>query len=713
MRVSIFLTGLLWIVSTAAQSETVNIQAKNNYSGSWTSRQVKLLDLIPGYTSVNDGANDFTRYGSYRHHKTNATGFFYVEKIDGRWWLVDPEGFAGINMAVTSMPATNIQRNYDLIVKNGFNGSGSFLDNESQTSEVYNEQNYREMSYTRRLNFFLSYRQIRPDFYETPEHVKGSLNHVYVLDPQFAIYCDEVAQSNVTPFADEKNLLGWFTDNEINFNQDQLRNLIVDLPEGDPSRQAAEEFALNHGVSLQNIHNNSIPNAVKEAFAVHLAEHYYKTVSEAIRKFDANHLILGSRLHGRPRAIQGVVDASHQYMDVTSVNFYDRFAPSEQITQPSWMQDHPIIIGEFYIKDINIFDHPQPGAGWYVNSQRDRGYYYQNTCLEFLESKNVIGWHYFRFQDDPDSNKGLVASGSSPEAYYEMTQYVEQLNKQVYRLADFYDGVNRRTYDQTYAQKSSVSKDTYVYVGASNDNTFGDAADLEVFYFWNESNRREAFFKFELHEELKVVLDELVKAELVVQVTESNQNSRYVLASGVRDNSWHAETFSGVVRAANAEWSSTGNRLDFASGVIPTAQLRFDVTHWLLNESDAGLVSFKLHDVAETGNPLKVASGNHPDEALRPFLQLTLMGEDVANSIGGKSIQEALNTFIDRNGSIVVDNYGSQFTSYQIISISGKVVKTGLLNPNSHLINAASLGRGAYLLRLTGDTQAVRKLMLP
>jgi len=48
-----------------AQIDYENIQAKSSYSGSWTTRQAKLVSLIPGFENRTDGADDFTRYGTY------------------------------------------------------------------------------------------------------------------------------------------------------------------------------------------------------------------------------------------------------------------------------------------------------------------------------------------------------------------------------------------------------------------------------------------------------------------------------------------------------------------------------------------------------------------------------------------------------------------------------------------------------------------------
>ena len=49
--------------------------------------------------------NDFnvSKYGGYLDTKVKATGFFRVEKIDGRWWFVDPEGHLFFSVGSTGI----------------------------------------------------------------------------------------------------------------------------------------------------------------------------------------------------------------------------------------------------------------------------------------------------------------------------------------------------------------------------------------------------------------------------------------------------------------------------------------------------------------------------------------------------------------------------------------------------------------------------------
>jgi len=696
---------------------SVSMPYKTRYTNSWQYRDVRLIEHITGYTPVTDGADDFTKYGSYKHLRVDSTGFYRVEKINDRWWVIDPDGYAQINMAVTSFESSS-QFIYDICRRNGYNGAGTFIANESQTRDMYNQDNFNNFSYTRRLNFFLKYKNNRHNFYpETPSLVQGSHHHITVLDPHFAVYCDEIAQEFVEPFKDDRDMLGWFTDNEINFNQDQLRNLVADLPEGDPSREAALAFAADKGITEQQILQNSsqVTEAIKQEFAVVLARHYFKTVAEAIQKYDTNHLILGSRFHGRPRGIQGVVDASHEFMDVTSVNFYDRFAPNDQIAKPEWTNDHPTIIGEMYIKDINVYNFAQPGAGFFTDSQQHRGYFYQNTCLELLENKDIVGWHYFRFRDDPDSNKGMISFGSDWHEWYDMTMYMEQFNKQVYQIIDHVDGESRRPDNVSYNRIVTASEDTYVITNPDSDQNYNDAEELEVYYYWSANGRKEAFFKFNLSE-IKQLLPTLKNATLELYATEANGQGRALYASGINDDSWNAADLTGLIQQQNPEWSSDDNRISHLRKDITEGKLAFDVTIWLNEFSNDSVFSFKIHDLLETNNPLKIASTKHPEQNFRPKLKLWFWGEGLSDDTSADNnlyYNNNIKWFADQNNHIHVENELNTFQHYRIISLAGQVLLSGKANTGRFGFDASALKTGVYILQLTGNENAAVKIYLP
>ena len=46
----------------------------------------------------------YGKYGGYKNTQAKATGFFRVEKIDGRWWFVDPEGHLFLSTGTNGSP---------------------------------------------------------------------------------------------------------------------------------------------------------------------------------------------------------------------------------------------------------------------------------------------------------------------------------------------------------------------------------------------------------------------------------------------------------------------------------------------------------------------------------------------------------------------------------------------------------------------------------
>ena len=43
--------------------------------------------------SLTAGDFNYSKFGGYLNMKNKPTGFFRVEKVDGKWWFVDPEGY--------------------------------------------------------------------------------------------------------------------------------------------------------------------------------------------------------------------------------------------------------------------------------------------------------------------------------------------------------------------------------------------------------------------------------------------------------------------------------------------------------------------------------------------------------------------------------------------------------------------------------------------
>jgi hypothetical protein len=223
---------------------------------------------------------------------------------------------------------------------------------------------------------------------------------------------------------------------------------FLSLPDNDYGRKAAEQWLAD-----KNIIREKITDADREEFMAYVGEKYFATVSNAIKKHDPNHLYIGARFYSEEKNHELFMTAAGKYLDVVSNNYYNYWTPdSTQMSNWAKWTGKPFIITEYYTKGEDSGMPNQSGAGWIVRTQKDRGLFYQNYNLALLESKNCVGWHYFKYQDndptakgvDPsniDANKGIV--NNEYEIWEPMMILMKQLNEQVYSLADFFDSIRQ------------------------------------------------------------------------------------------------------------------------------------------------------------------------------------------------------------------------------------------------------------------------------
>ena len=439
---------------------TIKVEArkwvKDKPNQPWSFFETQLIDSLKGFKPEKFETNS---YGSNKNLQTKATGFYRTEKLNNRWWIIDPEGFANFQRVVNGLRQGNSERNktsFDSIYKNdenwinktfqdfsdfGFNGIGAWSDTEAIIKG--NKLNKNKFSYSLMLNFMSSYGKKRGGTYQLPGNIGYPNQCIFVFDKEFESYCDEYAKITLET-KDDSNLIGYFSDNELPFGLGNLQGYL-NLPDtADAGRKFADKWLKSKKINLSDI-----TDATRSEFAGIVAERYYRIVSKAIRKYDTNHLYLGSRLHGSPKNTESIVRAAGKYCDIVSINYYGSWTPDKNLMKNwgSWA-GKPFMITEFYTKAMDSGLANTTGAGFTVHSQQDRGFAYQNFCLGLLQSTNCVGWHWFRYQDndptakgaDPsnlDSNKGLL--NTEYQWYKPMIRYMKQLNDNVYSLINYFD----------------------------------------------------------------------------------------------------------------------------------------------------------------------------------------------------------------------------------------------------------------------------------
>jgi hypothetical protein len=220
----------------------------------------------------------------------------------------------------------------------------------------------------------------------------------------------------------------------------------LSLPENDPGYKAAKKWIEDNSLTKE-----TIKDIHREEFMALVAEKYFSSVSKALKKYDPNHMYIGARFYSSEKNYPGFMKAAGKYLDIISNNYYNKWTPdsTDMVNWTKW-SGRPFIITEYYTKGEDSGMPNQSGAGWIVKTQRDRGLFYQNYNLALLESGNCVGWHYFKYQDndptakgvDPsntDSNKGIV--NNNYEVWTPMMELMKELNTRVYSIIEYFDNL--------------------------------------------------------------------------------------------------------------------------------------------------------------------------------------------------------------------------------------------------------------------------------
>jgi len=394
------------------------------------------------------------KFGGWTGERHKATGFFRAEKLGGRWWLIDPEGYRFLHIAVNSVRPGSSPRNrrafpakfgsaekwrdatVAMLRDLGFNGTGSWSD------DALIRRAKRPLAYTPNWKFMSTYGRKRGGTYRLPGHTGYPGGCIFAFDPEFEKFAHQHARK-LAATKDDPWLLGHFSDNELPFPRDSLDRYLRLGPD-DPGRRAAEAWLAKRGLD-----RGKLTAKARDEWRGYVAERYFSIVARAIRRHDPNHLYLGSRFHGSEKRCREVFAAAGRHLDVVSVNVYGVWTPSAEMLRrwAAWA-GRPILVTEWYAKGADTGMPNLSGAGWTVPTQRDRGWFYQNFTLALLESKVCVGWHWFKYMDndpedtraDPsnrDSNKGIVTAAYEP--HVPLMDAMRELNRAAYPLTAYFD----------------------------------------------------------------------------------------------------------------------------------------------------------------------------------------------------------------------------------------------------------------------------------
>jgi agarase len=363
-------------------------------------------------------ADSASRHG--RGLSFRATGFFRTKFACGRWWLVTPDGLPfyangidhvtaspdddrttgrcpycdAIAVAYPSLDAWTTAT-VDRLRAWGFNTLGAWSDNDRFAPL---------MPYTQLL-----YIANGDDWFS----------------PAFAEQAAASAATAVAPRRDDPNLLGWYLDSELRWGPDwRAQHPLLDdylaLPPGSPGRRIAERYVGN-----------------PDRFLRVLAKRYFKVTTKAIRAYDRNHLILGTKMITQLTPAV-VLRAARRYLDVLTVDDYTLLPGLDDLIQQTWgpfvprtptlgdfyaLTHKPIMVAEYSFRaaDSGLANSWPPIFPIYA-TQEERADAYAAYVGQLHQAPWIVGDFWFEYVDEPsggrfdgeDSNFGVVTTSDVP-----------------------------------------------------------------------------------------------------------------------------------------------------------------------------------------------------------------------------------------------------------------------------------------------------------
>ena len=346
-----------------------------------------------------------------------SKGFFTVDIQKDHWWLISPDGKPFFTIGLNHIdPASlrypeniHIWRDKyqgsttkwlrDSVAKNlkewGFNTVGweqevtvrNWRHSRSFTLEEYRALN---MPYCHMLPFTESH--------QWEQHTR----HFDFNSREWEDWCEYVARSHCAEMSEDPNLIGYFYSDCPTW----IHNLEINKWRGpifDPER-------LNTEAGRKELSN--------------LAQRYYKTTYDAIRRYDKNHLILGDRYEANAPIALEVIEAALPYVDVLS--FQDFRDPVAHLDYWYKKIGKPVLLADAAkIKWLT-----EPGE-----FTRNNGQWYADVLAQLFKNPGCIGFHLCgAYQRNKARRYGLLDELENPDL--ENIRLIKAANQKINQWMD-------------------------------------------------------------------------------------------------------------------------------------------------------------------------------------------------------------------------------------------------------------------------------------
>ncbi len=401
-----------------------------------------------------------------------ATGFFRVQKLsDGRWWAIDPLGRGFVVFGIDHCTyyghyceALDKHVHKELNDKK-FKSREEWAEKTSKllkewgfnllTAGVSPEIKHKGIPHAEFIGLGAHFASMADEYAIVGGNGNPGSRFPNVFHPDFPTYCEDIVESRTQGLQNDPWLFGYFFDNELCwwgnpysvkcglFNSAMkkdaahtakiaLMNLLKEKANGDIAvfnkqwNQKLSDF--NEILELKELPETTDEQiALKREYLALCAENYFRIISETFRKYDPNHLLLGSRFAGVSSHDEVIWKAAGKYCDIVTWNHYGFVDPEVEAayeTKPprgrtlteafsqtyEWTQ-RPSMLTEWSFPALDAGLPSTHGAGQRFFTQVERAKATGIYAKTMLAMPFMVGYDYFMWVDEPE----LGISGQFPE----------------------------------------------------------------------------------------------------------------------------------------------------------------------------------------------------------------------------------------------------------------------------------------------------------
>jgi hypothetical protein len=432
-------------------------------------------------------SSNLSKFGGWKEGpKMKATGYFYTQKYNGKWWFVDPDGYLFWSLGVTgagngsATPITSREQLFPSFEEERAGKEWSLLNSSFKKNQIdfyelnlkrkYGnnwENRHAEVTSARLKNWgintygawsTLPIDQRHPYTLIVHPNKKGIGKIENMTDPFSEDWVDSLKSrlALLQKYKDDSWLLGVFVDNELHWgNETAVAFEVLKLKNNIPARKEMESFLQKRHQSIEKLNASwgsqfeSFQSINEEKIKTYsttfekdmldyfdfFANTYFRIVEEELHKVLPNHLYFGSRFHDQAKDNKIIHKAASRHCDVISFNIYEYSVKDFKVYTEV---DKPSIIGEFH---FGTGTHGVWGTGLRSASDlKNQAELYQQYIKEALSNPSFIGAHWFQWSDQPATGRsdgenfriGMVNVTDQP--YQPFVEAIKKTSQRMYEM---------------------------------------------------------------------------------------------------------------------------------------------------------------------------------------------------------------------------------------------------------------------------------------